>query len=52
MSETATYKINTSPVPLSTHCQCGHTLAAHGSRGMICAAKCDCKVFVPAVVKS
>ena len=40
----ATYKINNCPLPPSTKCVCGHTVAAHGSNGMICVV-CKCKMF-------
>ncbi len=45
--ETETYKINKSTLPWNAKCICTHTLAAHGSNGLICCA-CKCKKFVEA----
>ncbi len=43
------WRINDSPYPASALCRCGHTYAAHGSKGFVCGLlTCDCKVFVPA----
>jgi len=44
MPEESAYKINNSSFISSDKCVCGHTFAAHGSRGLICAA-CKCKEF-------
>ncbi len=44
----ATYKINKSELPASALCECGHTLAAHGSSGMMCSA---CSGIIPATGK-
>lgn len=37
------YRINNSPILPGAKCECGHTIAAHGSNGMVCAA-CGPKV--------
>jgi acetone carboxylase gamma subunit len=44
MSDGSTYRINQSTIPRGTRCACGHTIEAHGSNGMICAA-CHCRRF-------
>lgn len=51
MSEAYKISQSTNPLNLSwnTKCICGHSLATHGSNGMICAARCDCKKFVEAL---
>ncbi len=38
------YKIDNRPASTGTVCECGHTVSAHGSNGMMCAA-CSCKQF-------
>lgn len=42
--ETATYNIKQGNIPDSAMCECGHSFAAHGSKGMICAG-CRCVQF-------
>lgn len=42
------YKINNSNYPPGTMCanpECGHSISAHGSNGMMCCA-CRCKQFL------
>lgn len=44
--EQSTYRIKTSDRPDSLKCLvCGHSLAAHGSNGLICCA-CKCTRFI------
>ena len=46
VAEEATYKINQDPLPAPAKCECGHPMAAHGTRGMVCGAgRCICKLF-------
>lgn len=46
--ETTTYKIKTVDLPDSAKCACGHSIAAHGSSGKICAG-CYCREFTAKV---
>lgn len=45
MSDGATYKINQDGFTPGSYCECGHSVEAHGSKGMMCAG-CKCKQFV------